>query len=381
MLRSANSGRLRGFTLIELLVVIAIIAVLIALLLPAVQAAREAARRTQCVNNMKQIGLAAANYESSNTCYPGGSYSNYNGGSPDNTCKNGITPCKYPENFSVFARMLQYFEQGQIYNAINFSLTSSNNENITISGVRLAALTCPSDSNLTPVPIQMAAGYSFNQIFPTPAGTWLQAFSSYAGCTGTFGSGGYITNYDITKKPGCPSQFTEYNGVIYNDSSVKIADITDGTSNTIMFGEHCHANLLLFDGTYGGSDNSWNSGRWYDTLFAAMYPPNVKVPPTAVLGSGVSVLGKSNYYYPTVATSLHPGGANFTLCDGSVRFLKSTINSWPTTNAVGPQTSSLPVGATFDTNCFFYNGGTAQPGVYQALSSRNGGEVISADSF
>jgi len=372
------SRRRRGFTLIELLVVIAIIAVLIALLLPAVQAAREAARRTQCVNNLKQMGLAVANYESSNGSYPAGSYSNYNGGAPDGKCKNGVEPCVYPENFSCFARMLPYFEQGSMYSAINFNFTSSNNENITVAGIKLAALTCPSDSNTDPVTIQQAAGYSFNQLFPLPAGNWTQTFSSYAGCTGTFGNGGFITYYDTTKKAGCASQQTEYNGVIFNDSTTTIASVTDGTSNTILFGEHSHANLLAFDPQYGGSDNSWQSGRWYDTLFGAMYPPNVKVPP----GTGfTSILGTNNYYYPTVATSKHPGGANFAFCDGSVKFLKDSINSWATTNVSGLHSCSIPAGSSFDTNCYLFSSGTAVPGVYQALASKSGGEVISSDAF
>ena len=371
----------RGFTLIELLVVIAIIAVLIALLLPAVQAAREAARRAQCVNNMKQMALAANNYESSNGCYPGGSYSGYNGGAPDPKCAKGVAACTYPENFSVFVRMLPFFEQSAIFNATNFSLTSSNNENITLAGVKLNALTCPSDSNTQPVTIQTATGYSFNQNTPLPTGTWMQTFSSYAGCTGTWGLGGYITYYDTTQPSGCANEKGNYNGVIYNDSATKIAEVTDGTSNTMMFGEHCHANLLVFDPTYGGSDNSWQSARWYDTLFSTMYPLNIKVPPMAVGATTVTVLGTGNYYYPTVATSLHPGGANFAFCDGSVRFIKSTINAWANTNATGPHSASLPAGATYSTTCFTYSSGTAASGVYQSLSSRSGGEVISADQF
>jgi len=366
--------RRRGFTLIELLVVIAIIAVLIALLLPAVQAAREAARRAQCTNNLKQLGLALNNYESTNLSYPGGSYSNYNGGAPDSSCRKGVVPCKFPENFSVFVRMLGFTEQSAMYNAVNFSLTSSNNENITIAGVRLNMLSCPSDSaNDSIALVSGAPGTSFNQMFPTPPGNWVQALSSYAGCTGTFGSGGYITLYDA----GGSNQRSEYNGVIFNDSSVTISQVTDGTSNTIAFGEHSHRNLQIYDPAYGNSDNSWQSGRWYDTLFSTMYPVNMKVP--AAGAPGVQYTGNNNYYYPTIATSQHAGGANFAFCDGSVRLLKDSINSWKTDTQIGPNKSYLPTGSTFSN--FIFSQGNAVPGVYQALSSRNGGEVISSDGY
>ena len=122
--RRSERARRRGFTLIELLVVIAIIAVLIALLLPAVQAAREAARRAQCVNNLKQLALAAMNYEQSNLCFPAGSYSQ-------------IDPVKgatyYRANFSSFVRMLPFTEQSSLYNAVNFNLTYANIQNFTVA--------------------------------------------------------------------------------------------------------------------------------------------------------------------------------------------------------------------------------------------------------
>jgi len=348
--------RRRAFTLIELLVVIAIIAVLIALLLPAVQAAREAARRAQCVNNMKQLALAAANYESSNGNFPGGSYTNFNGG-------------KYPENFSVFVRMLPYTEQAPMYAAANFSLNSGNYENLTIAGVQLNILTCPSEPNNIPTLINTntkQASFNVVNIKNIPPGNWLQYFSSYAGNAGTW-NWGYNTSYGT-------AEFAQYNGVIYNDSTVRIADITDGTSNTMVFGEHSHAAFQRFDPTYANSDNSWNSGRYYDTLFCTMYPMNV--------GNGTTGPKSFYYYFPGDATSNHPGGCNFAFCDGSVKFLKNSISSW--TFGAGNQTSygdSLPDGTTVDSTGYIYSLGTATLGVYQKLSTRNVGEVISADSY
>jgi prepilin-type N-terminal cleavage/methylation domain-containing protein/prepilin-type processing-associated H-X9-DG protein len=354
---TAQTGRprSRGFTLIELLVVIAIIAVLIALLLPAVQAAREAARRAQCVNNLKQLALAAQNYHDTNGCFPGGSYSQY------------VTPRKYPENFSCFVRMLPFFEQSPMYNAVNFALTSSNVENITIAGVGVGSLVCPSDTNNNPVTIVNPPN-TWNQVFPLPPGTWLQQFSSYAGNAGTFDPG-YITQYG-------DAEFAQFNGVIYNDSSVKIADIRDGTSNTFIFGEHSHGVLLKFDGSFGTSDNSWNSGRWYDTLFATYFPPNLQANGTALPGVNLFNL----YYFPTIATSLHPGGCNFAFCDGSVRFIKNTVSSWQFGPNKAYAGTPLPVGVTW-ANFIYTITPAAQLGVYQALSTRGFGEVISSDAF
>jgi prepilin-type N-terminal cleavage/methylation domain-containing protein/prepilin-type processing-associated H-X9-DG protein len=367
----------RGFTLIELLVVIAIIAVLIALLLPAVQSAREAARRAQCTNNLKQIALAANNYESANLTYPGGSYSNYNGGPPASRCKLGIVPCDFPENFSVFVRMLPYTEQSGMYNSVNFSLTSGNFENLTICGIRLSILTCPSDTKNDPVPlVPGTANASFNTVanagFTIPPGNWLQAFSSYAGNAGTWDFG-YTTLYG-------PTIFSMYNGTIYNDSTVKIAAVTDGTSNTFMFGEHSKSQAVLNDPYYYVSDNSWQSGRWYDTLFATLYPMT-----TNLQGNPIQTNGPFGYYAITVANSLHPGGANFAFCDGSVRFIKNTISSWTfNTGNTDPYGDAIPDGAigTLDSSGNLYlQFGTAKLGVYQMLSTRAGGEVISSDQY
>ena len=361
----------RGFTLIELLVVIAIIAVLIALLLPAVQSAREAARRAQCVNNLKQLGLAAQNYHDINNVFPGGSYTNFNGGTYYSSAAETV---KFAENHSVFVRMLPFMEQSPIYNAVNFAMNSGNAENVTISGAQLSVLICPSDGNNAAATIlPQAPGWSFNAVFPLPPGNWMQQFSSYGGNAGTFDFG-YNTSYGS-------AEFNQYNGVIYNDSHVGIAAITDGTSNTFSFGEHSHMKMYTYDPNYAVSDNSWNSGRWYDTLFATFYPPNPQLPTNGTSGGQFGNTG-NNYYFPTAASSQHPGGANFAFCDGSVRFIKNSIASWTFGGTGGTNNNgvTLPTGVSFASYVYTINPG-AQLGVYQALSTRAFGEVISADSY
>src|SRR5580698_4960793 len=141
MNQNVRTPRRAGFTLIELLVVIAIIAVLIALLLPAVQSAREAARRAQCVNNMKQLGLALANYESSNGTYPYGM-------ARENCGPNCLfSPNGYYVGSSLFVRMLPYIEQQVLANAYNISLINWTADNATVGSTGLAALWCPSDGS------------------------------------------------------------------------------------------------------------------------------------------------------------------------------------------------------------------------------------------
>ena len=110
--------------------------------------------------------------------------------------------------------------------------------------------------------------------------------------------------------------------MIYNDSTVKIAAITDGTSNTFLFGEHSKGLLFSLIPGYAVSDNAWNSGRWYDTLFATLYPLNQGH------GNNQAINERSATTIPTAAGSQHPGGANFAFCDGSVQFIKNSISSW-----------------------------------------------------
>ena len=356
--------RRSGFTLIELLVVIAIIAVLIALLLPAVQAAREAARRAQCTNNLKQLGLAAANYESSNSILPAGSYSSWD---PFHSY--------WSANFSCFVFMLPFTEQSAIYNSVNFNLTRYNIENITIAGVKLSVLACPSDiTDSTPIVASSATGVSpgWNfgyDVIPTSP-VYTQAFTSYGGC-----SGWYPSKYYIGISSTNPTQvLSQMNGVIYDDASVKLAAITDGTSNTFLFGERSKSLLLKVDPAFAISDGAWNTGQYYDTMVATFYPPNLNT-------SSVGIKSYS-YYGPSAASSLHPGGVNYGFVDGSVRFIKNSISSWTFFQGLADTYGdSSPDGIAFDsTNWLFTNNG-AKPGVYQALSSRAGGEVISSDSY
>jgi prepilin-type N-terminal cleavage/methylation domain-containing protein/prepilin-type processing-associated H-X9-DG protein len=346
----------RGFTLIELLVVIAIIAVLIALLLPAVQSAREAARRAQCVNNLKQLGLAVANYESTNVCYPGNSYSS-------KTAPYG-TAGYYP-NFSCFVFLTSFLEQQGIYNATNFMWTDYDPPNITIAGVKISTLACPSDPW---VANQILYENNANFVEGVIPGTWYQQFTSYGANEGTF-PGTFQWGYGA-------AQFANYNGTIYNDSAVRIASITDGTSNTFLFGERAQTLMIKYD-YYYLSDGSWNSHHWYDTMVTTYFPPN--------LGTSGAAIPSWNGGYATAAASLHPGGVNFGFCDGSVRFIKNSISSWRfSPSATDPlfYNVSLPLGVT-DTNYVYAmnQGVPTQFGIYQSLSTRAGGEVISSDQY
>jgi prepilin-type N-terminal cleavage/methylation domain-containing protein/prepilin-type processing-associated H-X9-DG protein len=341
----------RGFTLIELLVVIAIIAVLIALLLPAVQSAREAARRAQCVNNLKQIALAMHNYESNNGTFPMGDFwqrGNANAG-------GGLIR----QNFGPFVALTQFYEQGQLFNALNTSLQIYLAENSTVNGVGLSILWCPSDGRVSSMKYLGKPGDGWDDS-PIP-----MRYSSYAVCTGpVFYYAKNDLNYPL---------LNQNKGIFYHvghplGSSippVRIAEITDGTSNTILGADHAYT--LIADGRDDPTGPSWwTSGYGGDTLFNTIFPPNFFKSYQASLLIPQKVPSDFENFTVT-SSSFHPGGCNFAFCDGSVRFLKNTINSW----------NPLQVGFNGRTNPYTL---PAQ-GVYQSLSTRNGNEVLSADSF
>jgi prepilin-type N-terminal cleavage/methylation domain-containing protein/prepilin-type processing-associated H-X9-DG protein len=385
----------RGFTLIELLVVIAIIAVLIGLLLPAVQAAREAARRAQCINNLKQIQLATMNYESSNDCLPIGRVAapSYHG--PNYPAGNFRW---HVDGFGGLARILGYNEQSPVYNAINFAFCPYTWDNSTVVQTGLSLFWCPSDGKIV--------GLGFFEVAPGwDCSNMTLRYSSYAGMCGTYA---LQSTGSCDQRTADPILLAQQNGAMIDTGNPpgpgglgnagsgpqgcgsiaprKLGAITDGTSNTIAWVERCQSKLSVLSGEFE-CKGWWSDGEYGDTTVTSFYPPNVPNPPGYYANPPV------NYKNPDgcdghseggdspiamSAQSLHPGGVNVAMVDGSVRFIKNTINTWNTSLVL----RSNPGGGTSPPYaCYPYPQPGTSAGVWQALSTVAGGEVVSADQF
>lgn len=301
----------RGFTLIELLVVIAIIAVLVALLLPAVQQAREAARRSQCVSNLKQIGIALHNYESSWSVFPAHSFQPYAG------------PHWKDPRYSWMTAILPNTDQGNVFNQYNPSLNWHDSGNSTAVKTAIPIFRCPSSMD--------REGYEYGVLvsYPdsSPTATFMSsprdylygAVTDYANVSGISSA----LNNSLTPKYADPTNM----GILRNDVS-KLAAVTDGLSNTMMVTE-CGGRPQLFQkGTLipDGATKSWSTtstkpfptgGVWASHnrgfLIDGAQPNGATN--TAPGSCAVNCSNDSEIY------SFHPGGANTLMGDGSVRGL------------------------------------------------------------
>jgi prepilin-type N-terminal cleavage/methylation domain-containing protein/prepilin-type processing-associated H-X9-DG protein len=355
----------RGFTLIELLVVIAIIAVLIALLLPAVQAAREAARRSQCVNNLKQIGLGLHNYHSTNNKFPmGATQSPINGPGDINTSWSG---------WSAQALMLPYLEQSPLYSAANFQwgIDPYNDKcffpNSTVATTVVNIFLCPSDTN--------SSRSNINNYYASIGTT----------TNGQTNCGGGITPpTTVCTSSGSTGMFTYF--LCYG-----LSDAIDGSSNTVAYSESCVGVFNVYNnkgnGYLGvndpGNDVVFDASASFNQVLiglqacaSAIQPPNpsatvnynhgqmwafgatgytlfntVQVPTDsqfkfADCRFGCATCGMDSSF-SSAANSNHSGGCNVLMADGSVRFVKSTINRL----------------------------------TWMQLGTRAGGEVVSSDAY
>ncbi len=312
------SRRSRGFTLIELLVVIAIIAILVALLLPAVQQAREAARRTQCKNNLKQIALAIHNYHDTTNVFPPGYI---------------FAPLSPPINMStrsLFTLILPYIEQTNLYNSIDSSVPMFNGptgynptvlaQNVAAAAQVLPAFLCPSSIGSTTDDYLYPAN-AFGPSVPPMNCTWKGGRTDYGGVTGVRGT---FANLAYNNNAGGDREGSLVMAGL-NGSTSRMRDLTDGTSNTLMIGERTGGVKLYYKSTVANLPailGQTNGGSWADALAfehwlqGSLYDGSGNGGPAAM-----STNIRGNGFH-----SFHTGGCQFAMCDGSVRFISENVS-------------------------------------------------------
>jgi prepilin-type processing-associated H-X9-DG protein len=200
-------------------------------------------------------------------------------------------------------------------------------------------------------------------------GSWKQSHNSYMACEGTWNVWAHPWSTCPGPASACWKTWTSCAlGVMSPDSATKIAGITDGTSNTFLWGEQCHS---IFPTINQPQVHCWQWGDWSMSMFDTNFPVNS-------FKTLSSEIASQNWYWVRYqsASSLHPGGANFGFCDGSVKFIKETIATWKLNYSGGGDPLNVGYGQYSE-----YQMGGAAPAVYQALSTRAGGEVISADAY
>lgn len=326
MLVARRKRSVRGFTLIELLVVIAIIAVLIALLLPAVQQAREAARRTQCKNNLKQMGLALHNYESSHGAFPPARID----------LKPPAVPVAYAGSWTTMC--LPYLDQTPVYMVYNFNLSWANPANLPATSTKLNAFVCPSTPGGAITPTGNNAGY------PWPAGGYgeMDYGSMNSVRPAYYLSNGLptprVSNATNTATPATPSKY-EWDGGLKKGAATRISEYTDGMSNTIMLVEDAARPRIFVRGkptgattkdgwgwadtetgySMDGADNTGAVGKADCVIATGVCTLTTPVSPAR--SSAVNMINDSEMY------SFHTGGSQVLMCDGSVRFITENISA------------------------------------------------------